>query len=91
MSDVLQNFLSQTGYEEKLPMKARMIAIIIMACLGLIGPLQATQARSISGDPSPIQEIDPYQDQVEDLSTFITAQMQSAKVPGLSIALIQDG
>jgi len=72
-------------------MKVRMIAISLLACLGLIVPVQATQARSISGGPSPIQEIDLYQGLVEDLSTFITAQMQTAKVPGLSIALIQDG
>ena len=72
-------------------MKVRMIAISLLACLGLIVPVQATEARSISGGPSPIQEIDLYQDLVEDLSTFITAQMQAAKVPGLSIALIQDG
>ena len=72
-------------------MKVRMIAISLLACLGLIGPVQATQARSTSGGPSPIQEIDLYQDLVGDLSTFITAQIQAAKVPGLSIALIQDG
>ncbi len=72
-------------------MKVRMIAISLLACLGLIGPVQATQARSIPSGPSPIQEIDLYQDLVEDLSTYIPAQMLAAKVPGLSIALIQDG
>ena len=65
-------------------MKVQMIAISLLACLGLIVSGQATQARSISSGPSPIQEIDLYQDLVEDLSTYIPAQMQAAKVPGLS-------
>ena len=72
-------------------MKVQIIAIFLVACLGLIGPGQATGARSSIGDRSLIQEIHPDQDLVADLSTFITAQMQAAKVPGLSIALIQEG
>ena len=72
-------------------MKARIIAIIIVICLGLTGSVQALGAKSSSDAGLPIQEIYPDQDLVEDLSTFITAQMQAAKVPGLSIALIQEG
>jgi CubicO group peptidase (beta-lactamase class C family) len=73
-------------------MKARILSIFfVVACLGLIGPLQATGARSSSGVGSPIQGIYPDQGLVEDLSTYVPAQMQAAKVPGLSIALIQGG
>lgn len=69
-------------------MKARIIAIFMAACLGLIGPVQATGARSSLAESSPIQEVHPDKGLVEDLSTFIPVQMQAAKVPGLSIALI---
>ena len=73
-------------------MKTRILSILfLVACMGLIGPVQAIGARSSSGVSSPIQEIFPDQALVEDLSTYIPAQMQAAKVPGLSIALIQEG
>jgi CubicO group peptidase (beta-lactamase class C family) len=72
-------------------MKARMLAMFLLACLGLIGLAQATGARSIIGDSSPIQANNPDQVLVEDLSTYIPAQMKAAKVPGLSIALIRGG
>jgi CubicO group peptidase (beta-lactamase class C family) len=91
MSDALQGFLSYTGGEENIPMKVRIIVIFMLSCLGLIAPVQATGARSSLGDGLPIQERTPDRDLVEDLSTFIPAQMQAAKVPGLSIALIQEG
>jgi CubicO group peptidase (beta-lactamase class C family) len=73
-------------------MKIRILSILFMlACLGMIGPVQATGARSSSGIGAPIQATHPDQGLVEDLSTYIPAQMQAAKVPGLSIALIQEG
>jgi CubicO group peptidase (beta-lactamase class C family) len=72
-------------------MKVKIIAVLMVACLGLKGPVQATGALGSVGDHSPIQAIYPDQDLVEDLSTFIPAQMKAAKVPGLSIALIQEG
>jgi CubicO group peptidase (beta-lactamase class C family) len=73
-------------------MKARILSILFtVACVGLMGPLQATGARSSLGVGLPIQEINPDQGLVEDLSTYIPAHMQAAKVPGLSIALIQEG
>jgi CubicO group peptidase (beta-lactamase class C family) len=72
-------------------MKVRILSIFVVACLGLIGPMQATAARSNSGVGSPIQKLYPDRDLVQDLSTFITAHMQAAKVPGLSLALIQGG
>jgi CubicO group peptidase (beta-lactamase class C family) len=73
-------------------MKVRILFILfIVVCLGLTGLVQAAGARGSSGVGSLVQAIDPEQGLVEDLSTYIPAQMQAAKVPGLSIALIQDG
>ncbi len=73
-------------------MKVRILFILfLVACLGLTGLVQAAGARGSSGVGSPVQKIDPEQGLVEDLSTYIPAQMQAANVPGLSIALIQDG
>jgi CubicO group peptidase (beta-lactamase class C family) len=73
-------------------MKVRILSILfLVAYMGLIVPVQATGAGSSSGIDSPIQEVDPDQGLVKDLSTYIPAQMQAAKVPGLSIALIQEG
>ena len=73
-------------------MKVRILFILfIVACLGLTGLVQAAGAMGSLGVGSPVQAIDPEQGLVEDLSTYIPAQMQAAKVPGLSIALIQEG
>ena len=73
-------------------MKARILSIILLvACLGLVSPTPANGSRSSSGVGSPILETYPDQALVEDLSTYIPAHMQVAKVPGLSIALIQEG
>jgi len=72
-------------------MKRCIFIVLMVACLGLIDPVQATGARNSFGDGSLIQAIDPDQYLVADLSTNISAQMQAAKVPGLSIALIEDG
>jgi CubicO group peptidase (beta-lactamase class C family) len=76
---------------EDISMKVRIIAIFMLACLGLIGPVQATGATSRGSDRLPFQKINPDQVLVEDLSTYIPAQMQAANVPGLSIALIREG
>jgi CubicO group peptidase (beta-lactamase class C family) len=73
-------------------MKVRIFCILlVIACLGLIGSVQATGESSSPGISSPIQEVNPDQGLVEDLSTYITAQMQAAKVSGLSIAVVQGG
>jgi CubicO group peptidase (beta-lactamase class C family) len=72
-------------------MKARSIAIRMLLCLGLMGVALASGAISSPGEVAPSQQLQSVGGQVEDLSTFITTQMQEAKVPGLSIALIQDG
>jgi CubicO group peptidase (beta-lactamase class C family) len=72
-------------------MKVRIFSILIAVCLGLIGPVQAAVPMSSSGSGMPNQEIYLDSGLVADLSTFITAEMQAAKVPGLSLALIQAG
>jgi CubicO group peptidase (beta-lactamase class C family) len=73
-------------------MKTKIFFILfIVACLGLIGSMQATGPRNSADISSLIQTSSSDQELVEDLSTFIPAQMRAAKVPGLSIALIRDG
>lgn len=63
-------------------MKPTLIVLTVLATLTLAG--------GGSGAPA-VQELYPDQDLVQDLSAFITAHLQAAEVPGLSIALIQDG
>jgi CubicO group peptidase (beta-lactamase class C family) len=72
-------------------MKARIIAIILLIGLGIMVPLKAAGASNIFDPDSPSQKIHTGQFQVEDLSAYIQAQMLAYKVPGLSIALIQEG
>ncbi len=72
-------------------MRARLFAILILAFLGLMGPVQTIGARSSLVDRSPTQGISTNQALIEDLQVNIPTQMHAAKVPGLSIALIQDG
>jgi CubicO group peptidase (beta-lactamase class C family) len=73
-------------------MKTKIFFILfIVACLGLIGSMQATGARNTADISSLIQTSSSDQKLVEDLSIYIPTQMQAAKVPGLSIALIRDG
>jgi len=72
-------------------MKARIISIVMLAWLGLLGPVQVIGPRSCLEANSPAQMISGDQAVVQHLQAFIPAQMQAAKVPGLSIALIQAG
>jgi CubicO group peptidase (beta-lactamase class C family) len=77
-------------HEMEKHMKTKILSILfILACLGLIGPVQTSGATS-SGR-LPIQKVNSDQGLVDDLSTYIPAQMQAANVPGLSIALIREG
>jgi CubicO group peptidase (beta-lactamase class C family) len=70
--------------KENDPMTKKLVlsVLIVLATLTLAGGGSAGL---------PIQELSPDQDMVQDLSVFITTHMQAAKVPGLSIALIEGG